>query len=261
MQVSVLQQFLRSLVPPLRAAGAGESAATTLAAADSALEPFGPRHLAEFAQFLVRCQDYERQGHWPERRPAIAGALFDEPAPAQYVERLRQFLAREMPGGVLSAEGREELKKLEKALKPAVLQQIARAAGVAAPPKQKPQLMNQIVLHLTGHPLIAPKVKATRAKKAPAAAAQAQPAAGSEQVDRFADIIRALKAKAEMPGAPEEEIAAELRSLEQRMDRDTAVAVCARVGIVRPVKTQQEAFEALRRKVFEMKRAQEINAY
>jgi hypothetical protein len=321
MNVAVLQQFLHSLVPPLRAAGSSEPAIAQLENACRVLEPFRDRQLAEFGQFLTRCQDYEHQGHWPTLSPAIAGELLDEPTPVQCAERLRMFLQRETPGGQLSDRAREELKKWEKALKPVLLQQIAKELGVSSPTSKKPQLVSLIVQQLTGQslagkpasrgtskvddaalqslaatlrqrvgtpeldaelgklqsqPLASLKslakllgAKPTPASKAAALTAirkqlgTATAATGSttNQVQRIGEIVRALKAKAEMPGAPDEEIEAELRSLEQQMDRETAIAVCASVGIVRPVKTQQEAFDAIRRKVFEVKRARESIAY
>lgn len=61
MQVAALQQFLRSLVPALEA-GDARSAARWVDEAASALAPFGPLGLAEFAAFLARADEYQRTG-------------------------------------------------------------------------------------------------------------------------------------------------------------------------------------------------------
>lgn len=61
MQVVALQQFLRSLVPPLEA-GDARSAARWVDEAASALAPFGSLGLAEFTAFLARADEYRRTG-------------------------------------------------------------------------------------------------------------------------------------------------------------------------------------------------------
>src|ERR1043165_2334037 len=150
MNVAVLQLFLHSLVPPLRAVGSGESAIAQLEDACQALEPFRDRLFGEFAEFLMRCHDYERQGHWPSRSPSITGELLDEPTPTQYADRLRKLLQREVTDGSLSSRAKDELKKLEKSLQLATLKQIAEQTGVSTPANKKPQVIDQIVGQLTG---------------------------------------------------------------------------------------------------------------
>ena len=61
MQVAALQQFLRSLVPVLEAAGDGR-AARSLSEATGALEPFRSLALPEFSAFLQRADEYQRTG-------------------------------------------------------------------------------------------------------------------------------------------------------------------------------------------------------
>jgi hypothetical protein len=61
MQVAALQQFLRSLVPALEAAGDGRAAGVAEEAA-RALDPFRSLALAEFAVFLSRAEEYRRTG-------------------------------------------------------------------------------------------------------------------------------------------------------------------------------------------------------
>jgi hypothetical protein len=62
MQVAALQQFLRSLVPALEAAGDGRVAARSLDEAVRALDPFRALALPEFAAFLARAEEYRRAG-------------------------------------------------------------------------------------------------------------------------------------------------------------------------------------------------------
>jgi hypothetical protein len=323
MNVAVLQQFLHSLVPPLQAGG-GQPAASNLDTACRALEPFRERNVAEFAEFLTRCQDYERQGHWPSRSPSIAGDLIDEPTAGQYADRLRALLQREATAGMPSAHAQGELKKLERLLQVGPLQTVARHVGVSAPAAKKPALIKQIVGQLTGQPVTdkpasrrpaklddagvrsladrlqqvagtpaldgelqqlesqqVPVLKsvaamlgvkvtsrtktavlgAIRSRLTPAAPPAEAPNANAGEVDRWVEIVKALKAKAEVPGAPEDEIEMELRRLQQEIDRDMALAVCDRLGIGRTAKSLADAFDAIRRKVFELKRARDSVAY
>ncbi len=59
--MTALQLFLRSLAPALEAAGDG-TAARTVTAASQALEPFGSLGLDEFAAFLARAVEFQRDG-------------------------------------------------------------------------------------------------------------------------------------------------------------------------------------------------------
>jgi hypothetical protein len=84
---------------------------------------------------------------------------------------------------------------------------------------------------------------------------------GGDKVARLTEIVAALKAKAEGPDAPTDEIEAELRSLEEQMDQDEAIAVAKRIGAARPLNSRMEAVEEIRRKVFEKKRTRETVAH
>jgi hypothetical protein len=88
------------------------------------------------------------------------------------------------------------------------------------------------------------------------AALAAPPSA--DKVGLLTEILAALKAKAEGTDAPTDEIEAELRSLEQQMDQDEAIAAAKRIGIARPLNSRTEAVEEIRRKIFETKREREI---
>lgn len=87
-------------------------------------------------------------------------------------------------------------------------------------------------------------------------------AAGSDnKITRFTEILAALKAKAEGPDAPIDEIEAELRSLEEQMNDEEAVTVAKRIGVGRPLPSRTEAFEEIRREVFETRRTPESVAH
>jgi hypothetical protein len=81
--------------------------------------------------------------------------------------------------------------------------------------------------------------------------------AGGDKIARLTEILAALKAKAEGPDAPTDEIEAELRSVEEQLDRNEAIAVARRMGVSRQLDSRTEAMEEIRRKVFEMKKARE----
>ena len=105
---------------------------------------------------------------------------------------------------------------------------------------------------------MAPQTETTSTATEPGAK---EPSPGHSKIARLAEIVSALKAKADGPDAPYDEIEAELRSLEGQMDRDEAIAVAKQIGIIRHVNSRNEAVEEIRRKVFEMKRARESIAY
>lgn len=86
--------------------------------------------------------------------------------------------------------------------------------------------------------------------------ALAAPPAG-DKIARLTEILAALKNKADGPDAPIDEIEAELRSLEERMDHDEALAVAKRLGVGRSIGSRAEALQEIGRKVFETKRARE----
>jgi hypothetical protein len=331
MNVTALQQYLRSLVAPLTAAGAGPQA-DGLERACRGLEPYRDRTVGAFADLLARADAYEREGKLPAAGPVLAGVLVDEPTARHLADRLRTLLDREVPAGApLPAGVRAELDKLAK-LKPARVQELARELGAEESFRTSRQGVEKIVLKLTGQGLTAKggsrrrpaaaadpaevqrlveELRATpadqldskltrleqsltqaaikalaaalgaagsirskaqglakvreRLQAAGGAATQqpgaAPPATPGTDTDKLVEVLTALKAKAERPGAPAEEIEDELRSLGGRLDRDTAIAVARRLGVVRSLDTRAEALEAIRRKVFEVKLARESIAY
>jgi hypothetical protein len=321
MKVSVLQQFLRSLIAPLETGTASRATAAELQRACQGLDPFRDKEVADFAEFLTRAVAYERDGHWPNVNPPIQGRVLDEPNAPEYARRLRTFLEREVPAGSsLPEHVRAELNRLAKRLKSGQVKELARELQVEEHIRGAKQGMEKIVFRLTGQSLKGKKPRSSRRAAADPAvlqqyaaelrelagkdgleqrvkelvgslsgsqlrnlaqslgaarkarrkpewnqillAALQQPAAdraasGTAKMERFIEIVAALKAKADGPGAPHDEIEAELRSLEQQMDRDEAVAVAQRFGIGRQLDSRTEAIEEIRRKVFESKPTRE----
>ena len=62
MNVSALQQFLRSLAVALQATDTGLRTARDLEGAVRGLEPFGRLDLETFAGFLGKCDDFQKSG-------------------------------------------------------------------------------------------------------------------------------------------------------------------------------------------------------
>ena len=62
MKVAELQRFLGNLAPFVKAAGASEKVATEFDRALQCLEPFKEKTLAEFNDFLLRADEFDRTG-------------------------------------------------------------------------------------------------------------------------------------------------------------------------------------------------------
>jgi len=322
MRVSVLQQFLRSLISPLEASAAPASAVAALQRACQGLDPFQDKDVADFAEFLTRAVAYEREGNWPSVNPSINGRIVDEPNAAEYARRLRTFLEREVASGNTIPDAvRAELHRLAKRLKPAQIKEMARELQVEDGFRNTKQGIEKIVFRLTGQRLSERKPRAPRRTaveldqatleqyaaelrnltddeertrrvkelvkqlKGPdiRALAESLGARGTarttkdgwgekllealvappedNKIARLTEILAALKAKAEGPDAPIDEIEAELRSLEDQMHDEEAVAVAKRFGVGRQLDSRTQAIQEIRRRVFETKRAQESVAH
>lgn len=90
-----------------------------------------------------------------------------------------------------------------------------------------------------------------------AARATERAAATQGKVDR----LSALKAAAEAPGGNHGHIAAELAGIVGTLDQAQAISVAKKLGIARTVRTKQDAVDAIRRKVFERKLAEDAIQY
>jgi hypothetical protein len=115
MQVAALQQFLRSLVPALEAAGDGKAAARWLDEAARGLDPFRALGVAEFAAFLARADEYQRTGSVRVPGPADLKAEGLSAALARFAA------ARDRPPAELAAAQADMARSLEA---------VAREAGL-----------------------------------------------------------------------------------------------------------------------------------
>lgn len=154
MNVKTLNQYLQNLITPLQAGQASNDTIVDLERITGALGAFADKPIGEFATFLERSREYEREGHWPESAPAIVGEVVDKPTPAEYAERLRTFLAKEVPAdGPMSAKVEPELERLKKAMSAAELKEMARACGVAGSMSTGPAAIQKAFEQITNKKL------------------------------------------------------------------------------------------------------------
>ena len=119
MKVGVLQQFLRSLVPALEAAGDGKTAGEVRNSL-AALDPFEPLDVSEFGAFLVRANEYRADG------------AVTIPGPGeQQVESLAKLLTR-------LNQATEGIPSLQQEIAAAV-QNLAALAGLKGTLKPEPK--------------------------------------------------------------------------------------------------------------------------
>jgi len=239
MKVAVLQQFLRSLVVPLKETGTSVKVVTDLERTCENLEPFHDREFADLADFLQRAKTYEEQGNWgtPKRSPAKKAAKLPPQSIPDVVERLRKLPK--------DADIDAEISALQSLTIPQ-LRNVVDALGIAGGFRKKDEGVTKIRNHLIGAgKSVAPPVAQS----------------SSEKLDRIVETLMALKAKAESPDAPFDAIEDELRSLGSLMDAREAHAAARALGVVRTLTTRADSLEEIRRKVLEVKLARESIEY
>jgi hypothetical protein len=151
MKVAVLEQFLRSLVGPLTAAGTAPGSVADLERACRALEAFRDKDAGELADFLGRAVGYERDGRWPSRNPSITGRLLDDPKAAEYALRVRGLLCPDgTPVAEVDAATVAELDRLQAKLSLPQIKDLASELGVTEPGGSKPVVRKKIVEYLIG---------------------------------------------------------------------------------------------------------------
>jgi hypothetical protein len=147
-------------------------------------------------------------------------------------------------GGEIELE--QELSRLSDA-KLEQIRQLMKALGMSQGARGKDDGISKIRDFLSG---------GSRAE-----AGTAPPAAVSEKLQRIIETLRALKAKAEGPDAPYDEIESELTSLQAQLDAAEATQAAKAIGVVKSLSTRDDALQAIRRKVLEVKMARESIAY
>ncbi|MBI3408500.1 MAG: hypothetical protein HY040_09120 [Planctomycetes bacterium] len=95
MKVADLQQFVRSLVNPLQAAGASQKVVGELERAIAGLEPFAHSSLNDFAQFLELADQYVKTGTLPAKagKATRSGTPRAAKAPKLSVEQAAQLMS------------------------------------------------------------------------------------------------------------------------------------------------------------------------
>ena len=150
MNVSDLQQFLRSLSRPLISVSGTKKAADDLERACAGLEPFRDLNVAQFADFLANAEAYARTGVVPTTESAKSsggrgGAKRADPQTlAAAVDSVRSLYDRVTSPEVTYATIEAELKRLDKQFKKDGILQIARQFGIGGTPKTKGAALEEI---------------------------------------------------------------------------------------------------------------------
>jgi hypothetical protein len=127
MNVSELQQFIRSLHAPLSAAGAPRKITDDLERIVAGLEPFRDRPLAEFADFLVRAEEYHRTGVIPGRRRQKQPV--DQNKVMEAAQNFKALCERALDPDVSSESLETELNRMVEPLNDAELRQVVQEVG------------------------------------------------------------------------------------------------------------------------------------
>jgi len=146
MKVAELQQFLRSLVGALAAAG-GKQAAGDLERAAAGLQPFQAMTVAEFADFLAQADTYKRDGTLPVKSGGKAKAAVDTGKVQEAAQKIQALYERAADPALSHAEIEAEVKKLSKLGKDSVIA-LAREFGIEQAVKSMKAAQEQIKLKI-----------------------------------------------------------------------------------------------------------------
>jgi hypothetical protein len=147
MRVAELQQFIRSLIPPLQASGAKASIVGDLEETCLGLEPFKDLGVDAFAGFLRRAEEYDRTGIVPvvakaAPKPRAAKESGPPYAADDALRDVRELYERCLGDDVTFAMIEAEVKKLDKLKKPD-LDRVTAGFGVGKA-KSKPAALAAI---------------------------------------------------------------------------------------------------------------------
>jgi hypothetical protein len=243
MKVSVLRQYLHSLLGPLRAGGAAAKLVDDLERTCQQLDAFADRDVADLAAFLQRAKAYEEQGHWPTMsRSAKPAQRAKTPAPSipELADRLRMLA---------NTPDVESHTLVLDSLTVAQLRELIGCLGITGSFKKKEDGIQKVRSFLL----------ATAHGSSTQATTAATPPQG--KVASVVEALNSLRARAEFADAPFEQIEAELLSLQGQLDAREAIAAARALGVIRTISTRAEALEEIRRKVFEVKLARESIMY
>jgi len=130
MNVAELQQFIRSLVPPLSAGGAPRKITEDLERICTGLEPYRDRPIAEFADFLVRAEEYHRTGIVPgKKRASPRPQPVDQAKVLSAAQSIKSLCERSLDAELPQATIDAELEQAVQPLNTAELIQVVQEVG------------------------------------------------------------------------------------------------------------------------------------
>src|ERR1700730_6003741 len=142
MKVAVLQQYLRSLLEPLRASSASAKILADLEGTCQELESFREKDVSTLAEFLRRAKTFEEQGHWPAGKAGGSKKAKSDPI------NLQDF-ANHLRTQVGSANIEAELADLGKLTLPQ-LRELIKVIGISGANKKKADGQERIRSYLLG---------------------------------------------------------------------------------------------------------------
>lgn len=144
MRVSDLSRFLESLSGPLEAAGA-KRAAGDLEQVCRALGPFGEMPIPQFADFLLRAEEYARTGVVPtQAKGTKASKAADEGKVKQAAEELAQLYGRATLPETTYAEIQTRVDQAGKRLSKDESVRVAKELGISEPLRTKKAALQAI---------------------------------------------------------------------------------------------------------------------
>lgn len=158
-----MQQFIRSLIPPLQASGASQKVVGDLETASGKLEPFSALTMEAFAEFLGRAEEYDRTGivpvvarAAPKRSSSPRGKKPDGPpyTAEDALRDVRNLYERSLGDDISYAMIDAEVKKLDKALSKADLDTVTSQFGLGKAKSKKAaidEIRDKIVEYKKGH--------------------------------------------------------------------------------------------------------------
>lgn len=154
MRVAELQQFIRSLIPPLQASGAKADVIKGLEGVAAGIEICSEISVEAFADFLRRAEEYDRTGIIPVSvKPAPKSRAKKAAVPALTIDEalahLRNLQERSIADDVTFAIITAEVKTLEPLKKPD-LDTVSREFGLPKP-KSKAAALQAIDDKIAGY--------------------------------------------------------------------------------------------------------------
>jgi copper homeostasis protein CutC len=141
MNIAELQQFIKSLVPPLTGSGAPRKITDDLERICTGLEPFRDKPIAEFADFLVRAEEYHRTGIVPgKKRASPKPQTIDQEKVLTAAQGVKALFERAFDAEMSAETLNHELEQLIQPLNTAEIVQVAQETGAGQAKTKKAAL-------------------------------------------------------------------------------------------------------------------------